>query len=67
MYGKAHRLPFGTRAKTTKAGERVHTDVCGPFQESMSGFKYFVLFKDDYTKFRTIYFLKEKSEESKNF
>jgi transposase InsO family protein len=62
MYGKAHRLPFGTRTKTTKAGERVHTDVCGPFQESMSGFKYFVLFKDDYTKFRTIYFLKEKSE-----
>jgi transposase InsO family protein len=62
MYGKAHRLPFGTRTKTTKAGQRVHTDVCGPFQESMSGFKYFVLFKDDYTKFRTIYFLKEKSE-----
>ncbi|KAH0815970.1 hypothetical protein GEV33_006820 [Tenebrio molitor] len=62
IYGKTHRLPFGIRAKTTKPGERVHTDVCGPFQESMSWFKYFVLFKDDYTKFRTIYFLKKKSE-----
>ena len=62
IYGKAHRLPFGTREKTTKPGERIHTDVCGPFEESMSGFRYFVLFKDDWTKFRTIYFIKEKSE-----
>lgn len=62
VYGKAHRLPFGTREKATKPGERIHTDVCGPFQESMSGFRYFVLFKDGWTKFRAIYFIKEKSE-----
>lgn len=62
IYGKANRLPFGTRERTTKPGEQIHTDVCGPFEESMSGYRYFVLFKDDFTKFRTIYFMKEKSE-----
>lgn len=62
IYGKAHRLPFGTRLRSTKPGELIHTDVCGPFQESMSRYRYFVLFKDDYTRFRTIYFLRQKSE-----
>lgn len=62
IYGKAHRLPFGTRKKAMKPGELVYTDVCGPFQNSTSGYRYFVLFRDDYTKFRIIYFIKEKSE-----
>lgn len=64
VYGKAHRLPFGTRSKSTEPGERIHTDVCGPFQESRSGYRYFLLLKDDYTKYRTIYFLRQKSEVS---
>lgn len=62
IYGKAHRLPFGTRSRATEPGERIHTDVCGPFQESMLGYRYFVLFKDDCTKFRMIYFMRQKSE-----
>lgn len=62
VYGKAHRLPFGTRKRASKPGELIHTDVCGPFMRSMSGNRYFVLFKDDYTKFRYIYVIKEKSE-----
>lgn len=40
----------------------MYIDVCGPFQNSTSGYRYFVLFRDDYTKFRIIYFIKEKSE-----
>lgn len=62
IYGKCHRDSFGIRERSTKPGELIHTDVCGPFEKSMSGYRYFVLFKDDYTKFRSIYFLKEKSE-----
>lgn len=62
IYGKAHRLPFGTRKKATEPGERIHTDVCGPFVNTASDNRYFVLFKDDFTKFRTVYFLKQKSD-----
>lgn len=62
IYGKAHRFPFSTRRRATKPGELIHSDVCGPFESSMSGYRYFVLFKDDFTKFRIIYFIKEKSE-----
>lgn len=62
IYGKAHRLPFGTKKRAMKPGELIHTDVCGPFQNSMSGYHYFVLFKNNYTKFRVIDFIKEKSE-----
>lgn len=63
-YGKLHRLGFGERLeKSTKCGEIIHTDLCGPFQEvSMGGARYFLLFKDDHSHFRSVYFLKQKSE-----
>lgn len=64
VYGKSHRLKFGTRERATTPGERIHTDVCGPFQSSMSGYKYYVLFKDDYSRYRHVHFMKEKSEVS---
>jgi len=63
MYGKFHRLKFGTRQQATSPGELVHADVCGPFETpSAKGYRYFVLFKDDFSKFRYLLFLKEKSE-----
>ncbi|UYV71898.1 hypothetical protein LAZ67_9000983 [Cordylochernes scorpioides] len=38
-------------------------DVCGPMLEvSKGGMRYFVCFKDDFTKYRSVYFLKEKSQ-----
>lgn len=63
-YGKLHRLSFEHREeKSTKCGEIVHADVCGPISEtSLSGARYFLLLKDDYSHFRTVYFLKQKSE-----
>jgi len=64
IYGKAHRLQFGTRVRVTKPGELVHADVCGPFCYSFSNYRYFVLFKDDYSGYRFVYFMKEKSEVS---
>lgn len=65
IYGKAHRLPFGSRPKATIPGELVSADVCGPFEnESFQKKRYFVLFKDSFTKFRFCVFMREKSEVS---
>lgn len=62
IYGKAHKLPFGHRRKCTKPGELMSVDVCGPFDESFQKKKYLVLFKDNYTKFRYGFLVREKSE-----
>ena len=51
IYGKAHRLKFGTRVRATAPGELIYCDVCGPFEmPSFRGYRYFVLFKDDFIK-----------------
>lgn len=62
IYGKAHRKQFGTRERATAVGELIHTDVCGPFVDSISKFKYYVLFKDDYSGYRIVYFIRNKFE-----
>lgn len=63
-YGKQHRASFRARkVRATVAGEVIHADVCGPMQEqSIGGAKYFVCFKDDFTKFRRVFFIKLKSD-----
>jgi len=64
ILGKQHRLSFGTRMTVIgKPGELIHADVCGPMQEdSFRGYRYFVNFKDEFSKYRDVYFLKKKSE-----
>lgn len=62
IFGKSHRLKFGTREKATRPGELVYADVCGPFPYSISKRRYFVLFKDDFTRYRFVYFMREKAE-----
>ena len=36
VYGKAHRLAFGTIPKASAPGELISTDLCGPFNESLA-------------------------------
>lgn len=64
IYGKMHRLKFGTRKdRGEKPGERVSADICGPMPVvSKGGARYFLLFKDDYSKYRVAYILKKKSD-----
>ena len=62
VYGKAHRLTFGTRQDVKHPGDLVSADVCGPFDESFNKYRYFVVFKDFYSKVRFIAFLRQKSE-----
>jgi len=63
LYGKAHKLRFGTQERATAAGELIHADVCGPFEtQSAEGYRHFVLFEDAFSRYRYLYFIKEKSE-----
>lgn len=69
VFGKQHKLPFSkkVRPKRTK-GELIHADLCGPMPiDSVGGSKYFLLLKDDFSCYRTVYFLKHKSDTFKYF
>lgn len=68
-FGKQHRLSFTLRAeKATKCGEIIHADVCGPIEkETFNRSRYYVLFKDDYSHFRYIFFMKSKDEVMNHF
>jgi len=62
---KQHKLPF-KKLKPQKGSrilDIVHTDLCGPISPTaLKGFKYFIIFIDDFSHFTIIYLLKEKSE-----
>lgn len=65
QYGKSHRLPFKrlNNDRLSTPGELIHSDVCGPMHvTSLGGARFFLLFKDDCTGFRVVYFLKNKSD-----
>jgi transposase InsO family protein len=63
-YGKMHRLPFPSgRVRAKQVGQLIHSDVCGPMQTSTpSGARYFVSFQDDFSGWRVVRFLRNKSE-----
>ena len=62
--GKAHRQSFRTwTTRPSKVGEQINTDVCGPMTEmSVGGARYYVCFKDNYSKFRRVFFITTKDE-----
>ncbi|KAL2534481.1 Integrase catalytic domain-containing protein [Abeliophyllum distichum] len=64
QYGKSHSLPFSLSTSHAKAPlELIYTDVWGqaPIQ-SVAGFKYYIAFLDDFSRFTWIYPMKHKSE-----
>lgn len=64
IMGKQHRNPFVESVNRAEAiGGLVHTDLCGPMQEtSFGGSRYMVLFRDDYSNYRHVFCVKEKSD-----
>lgn len=64
IFGKQSRQSFGQSSSVTKqVGDLIVADVCGPMEAtSVGGSKYFLLLKDDFSKFRSVYFLKSKLE-----
>lgn len=63
LEGKAIVLPFqSSETVTSKVGELVHADLMSSPVLSLGKSKYALVIKDDFSKFRTVYFLKHKDE-----
>src|SRR3990170_3830665 len=64
LMGKMTKTPFsGTMERATDFLEIIHTDVCGPMSvEAHGGYRYFLIFTDDLSRYGYIYFIKHKSE-----
>jgi histone deacetylase 1/2 len=61
--GKSHQLPYSISIHTsTTPLELIYTDVWGPAITSVGGFKYYVSFVDDFSKFTWVFLLHAKSE-----
>lgn len=63
-YGKQHRQPFkGTGERWRIPGEIFHAELCGKMSESsLGGANWFLLLKDDCTRYCFGYSLKDKTE-----
>lgn len=63
VFGKQHRVshPIDNKVASNPL-DLIHVDLCEMNIRSLGGAKYFLLFKDDYTHYRTVYFLAHKSE-----
>ena len=65
LIGKQPGVHFGDSAqhKATAVDDRVHVDICGLiFTPTSAGNKYTVLFKDEFSCFRHVYFVKGRSD-----
>ncbi|KAJ9551722.1 hypothetical protein OSB04_015767 [Centaurea solstitialis] len=61
--GKHCRLPFSlSTTKTSRVFELIHSDLWTSPVTSLSGFKYYVLFLDDFSHFLWVFPLRAKSE-----
>ena len=60
---KSHQLPYNNSSRvSSKPLELIYTDVWGPALASSGGFKFYVSFVDDFSRFTWIYLLKHKSD-----
>ncbi|KAJ4793324.1 polyprotein [Rhynchospora pubera] len=61
---KAHKLPFyDSSSLSTSPLQIIHSDVWGPSPTlSFNGFRYYVIFVDDFSKYSWIYFMANKSD-----
>ena len=57
---------LSVHGRSKVVGELIHADVNGPMSvKSLRGAKYYVCFKDDYSKYPWIFFIKQKNEVTK--
>ena len=69
LMGKMTKTPFsGTMERANDLLEIIHTDVCGPMSvEARGGYRYFLTFTDDLSRYGYIYLMKHKSETFEKF
>ena len=69
LMGKMTKTPFsGTMERATDLLEIIHTDVCDPMSvEARGGYRYFLTFTDDLSRYGYIYLMKHKFETFENF
>lgn len=62
--GRITKSPTGTpRVRESRVGHSIHSDIGGPLPvESIGRNKYFVVFKDEASCFRKVYFFREKNQ-----
>jgi transposase InsO family protein len=62
--GKMHRSPFPIRrTRANQSGQLIHAYVCGPMHVTTpSGARFFVLFTDEFSGLRQVYFMKQKAK-----
>ena len=65
LEGGHRRRAFAKRRphQFTYFGERLSSDLCGPFPKSVDGYTYALCIVDSYTKYCALYLLKSKSSE----
>ena len=60
-FGKQTRTPFrGTEHSATNIGDIIVSDICRPFENSIGGYKYFVMWIDVKSRHTNVDFLKDK-------
>ncbi|KAJ0962959.1 hypothetical protein J5N97_028081 [Dioscorea zingiberensis] len=65
---KSHQLPYSTSTHMSSSPlELVFSDVWGPASHSVGGYKYYVSFIDDFSKFTWLYLLNSKSDVERVF
>ena len=67
--GKMTKTPFfRTMERANDLLEIIHTDVCGPVSvDARDGYRYFLIFTDDLSRYEYIYLMKHKSETFEKF
>ena len=69
LMGKMTKTLFSrTMERPTNLLEIIHTDVCGRMSvDARGGYRYFLTFTDDLSRYRYIYLMKHKSETFQKF
>ncbi|KAJ9542391.1 hypothetical protein OSB04_028897 [Centaurea solstitialis] len=69
LSGKMTKQPFNSEnERAADLLEIIHTDVCGPFSHvARGGYRYFITFTDDFSRYGYVYLMRHKSETFEKF
>ncbi|KAJ9546459.1 hypothetical protein OSB04_019002 [Centaurea solstitialis] len=69
LSGKMTKQHFNNEnERATDLLEIIHTDVCGPFNHvARGGYRYFITFTDDFSRYGYVYLMRHKSETFEKF